>query len=279
MQFATSLFLALIGIFYSAAAAPAPTCIVPQIYFTSLPKDFTISALVRGPSTSTTQASWPLQLSPRNPSKSVTSIPIISRTRIASPTFRLVNETLVTAEGGWPAILSPSIAIFPPPLQGFEFGGPGETPAKFGAIYACDTTGQQYVKLVADQGIISPLSSSFSSLICFFWPILFRFLVPPPSFFLSIFSVTPLRNPRDELHSVYSNRFHVQKPKSKNPKANNLQAPGFAVSSIAEGQQVFIKPAQFAGASPQCPFLHPYSTPFCADSIVARIQVKRWMCP
>jgi hypothetical protein len=189
MQIATSLFLALIGIFSSVAAAPAPTCIVPEIYFTSLPKDFTISALVRGPSTSTTQASWPLQLSPRNPSKSVTSIPVISRTRIASPTFRLVNETLITAEGGWPAILSPSIAIFPPPLQGFEFGGPGETPAKFGAIYDCDTTGQQYVKLVAVQGIISPLTSSFSSVNLLFLAIHFcsrpSFLHPPfssPSF-------------------------------------------------------------------------------------------------
>ena len=153
MQFTTSFFLALIGS-YVSAAPPAPSCIVPQIYFTSLPKDFTLSVLVPGPSTSTNQASWPLQLSPPNPSKSVTSIPVISRNKIASPTFRLVNQTLVTADGGFPAILSPSLAIFPPPPQGIEFGGPGETEAQFGAVYSCDNTGQRYIKLVPESGII-----------------------------------------------------------------------------------------------------------------------------
>lgn len=153
MQFTTSFFLALVGS-YVSAAPPAPSCVVPQIYFTSLPEDFTLSVLVPGRSTAANEASWPLQLSPPNPSESVTSIPIISRNRMASPTFRLVNQTLVTADGGFPAILSPGIAIFPPPPQGFEFGGPGETEAQFGAIYSCDNRGQQYIKLVPESGII-----------------------------------------------------------------------------------------------------------------------------
>lgn len=151
MQFTTSFFLALIGSYVSAA--PAPSCIVPAIYFTSLPNDFAISVLVPGPSKSTNQASWALQLSP-SPSTDVTSIPIITRNRMASPTFRLVNQTLVTANGGFPAILSPGITIFPPPPQGIEFGGPGDAEALFGAIYSCDSTGQQYLKLVPDSGMI-----------------------------------------------------------------------------------------------------------------------------
>ncbi len=151
MQFTTSLFLALVGS-YVSAAPPAPSCVVPQIFFTSLPNDFTLSVLVSGPGKSNNQATWALQLDPRDPSETVTSIPIISNTRIASPTFRLVNQTLVTTKGAFPAIGSPGILIFPPPLQGFEFGGPGETPLQFGAIYACDNTGRQYVQLVADSG-------------------------------------------------------------------------------------------------------------------------------
>lgn len=159
MQFANSFLLAFIGVLYSAAAAPVPddnpaaSCVVPQIFFDSLPNPFTISVLVPGPSTSTNQASWALQLSPRNPSETVASDPVISLTKILSPSFRLVNQTLVTADDGFPADLLPVITIFPPPLQGFQFGGPlaGETPGTFGAIYACDTTGQVFLKLVADQ--------------------------------------------------------------------------------------------------------------------------------
>ncbi|KAF7503780.1 hypothetical protein GJ744_003272 [Endocarpon pusillum] len=61
-----------------------------------------------------------------------------------------------SSDGDFPAILSPSIAIFPPPPQGFEFGGPGETVAQFGAFYACDSTGKQYIKLATEsaQGFI-----------------------------------------------------------------------------------------------------------------------------
>ncbi|KAF7503391.1 hypothetical protein GJ744_003913 [Endocarpon pusillum] len=150
MQFTTSLFLALIGSYVSAA--PAPSCSVLDIFFTSLVNDFTLSVLIPSQGRPGTQDSWALLLDPRDPSETVTSVPIISRTRIAQPTFRLVNQTLVTAEGGFPAIGSPGITIFPPPLQGWEHGGPGETPLSFGAVYACDATGQQYIKLVADSG-------------------------------------------------------------------------------------------------------------------------------
>ncbi|KAF7503114.1 hypothetical protein GJ744_004323 [Endocarpon pusillum] len=92
---------------------------------------------------------------------------------MASPTFRLVNQTLVTAVGDFPAILSPSIAIFPPPPQGFEFGGPGETVAQFGAVYSCDNTGKQYIKLATESGISSSLTESFSAY--FFGPPILSF--------------------------------------------------------------------------------------------------------
>ena len=161
MQLNIPLLLAFIGLFSSAAPSPTPqlekpsSCVVPQIYFTSLPNPFTLAALVPGPSTSTWQASWPVQLSPRDPSKEVTSKPIISQTKIAPPSFKLVNQTLITADDRFPADLWPVIAIFPPPLQGFGFGGPnaGDTAGEFGAVYSCDSTGQQILKLVASQGI------------------------------------------------------------------------------------------------------------------------------
>lgn len=158
MQFANSFLLAFIGVLYSAAAVPVPdddlaaTCIVPAIFFNSLPKPFTISGLVPGPSTSTSQDFWEVQLSPRDPSKTVASKPVISRTKIVSPSFRLDNQTLVTADDGFPADLLPVPKIFPPPLQGFQFGGPsaGKTAGSFGAVYDCDATGQIFLKLVAD---------------------------------------------------------------------------------------------------------------------------------
>lgn len=174
MQFATWLFLGLIGNFYSAVAAQASdanpeSCIVPQVLFVSLPNPFTISVLVPDPSSSTSQATWALQLSPRDPSNTVASAPVISNTRIASPTFRLENQTLVTADDGFPARILPSIAIFPPPLTAFEFGGPyaEESRGTFSAIYDCDTTGQQFVKLVPDRGIFILLSISLVSYLCF----------------------------------------------------------------------------------------------------------------
>ena len=159
MKLQTSLLLAFIGIISSASASPAPLpqsskpgpCIVPQIYYTSLPKAFKLSALLPGPSTSTQQRSTPVQLNPRDPSKTVISDPVISFTKIVPPSFRLVDGALVTDKGSFPAQLSPIIAIFPPPHQPFTFGGKDAgSPAKWGAVYACDNTGTQILKLVPD---------------------------------------------------------------------------------------------------------------------------------
>ena len=49
----------------------------------------------------------------------------------------------------------PVIAIINTQLQGFGLGGPnaGDTAGEFGAVYSCDSTGQQILKLVASQGI------------------------------------------------------------------------------------------------------------------------------
>jgi hypothetical protein len=209
MQLALSLLLAFTGVFSSAAASPtpqtesSPPCIVPQIFFTSLPDAFTLSALLPGPSTSTQQLSWPVQLSPRDPSKEVTSIPVISRTKILPPSFKLVNETLITANNDIPADLSPTIAIFPPPLQGFTFGGPnaGDTAGKFGAIYSCDSTGQQILKLVADRGIVL-----FLLFLCFF-----PSLAPSFSLLTSPCPCAPTAPPPGEHHTrsigiVHGNR-------------------------------------------------------------------------
>lgn len=196
MQFTTSLFLALIGS-YVSAAPPAPSCIVPQIFFASLPNDFTLSVLVPSRGRPRIQDSWALNLSPRNPSETVTSVPVITRTRIAEPKFRLVNQTLVTADGGFPAIGSPGILIFPPPLLGFEFGGPGKTPRSFGAVFACDATGKQYVKLVADSG----------NIIFSFWvPFLARPLLP----FLAFLGLIPKSKAiATSLVTVYGNHYET----------------------------------------------------------------------
>ena len=136
-----------------ADAEPADTkaCIVPQIFFTSLAKPFTLAALTPGPSTSAGQASIPVRVTPP-PTKEKAGVPIISRAKIASTSFQLVNGTLVA--DGFAAHTQPSIAIFPPPLTGFDFGGlaADNQPAKFGASYACDSTGKQILRLVSDNG-------------------------------------------------------------------------------------------------------------------------------
>jgi hypothetical protein len=161
MQLAIPFLFALFGV-YSATASPDPqdegsrdSCIVPEIFFTSLPNPFTLAALVPGPSTSTQQASWPVQLSPRAPSKEVISKPIISkpiiskpiiskpiiskpiisRTKIMTPSFRLVNETLVTAEGDFPPpIYPPSSPSFRHPSRASRLADPMReiTPASLG---------------------------------------------------------------------------------------------------------------------------------------------------
>ena len=141
-----------------AAAVPHRPCIVPQIFFTSLPNDFILSALISGPSTSTGQASIPVRLDPPTPSKEKESVPIISRVRIASTRFQLVNQTLVASD--FTAHKDPTIAIFPPPLSGFGFGGSNVTPAKYGAAYACDSTGRQILTLRPDNGKL-PVSSLY----------------------------------------------------------------------------------------------------------------------
>ena len=155
----TNAFVPIVGVIATVVSATPtpkpPPCIVPQVLLTSLPKPFTVSVLTAGPSTTTQQASWPLHLSPPKPSKEKESVPVISNAKIAQPTFKLVNQTLLA--DGFTADLQPTITIFPPPLQGFDFGGPAaaDTPGKFGAAYACDSQGNQILRLVPDGGSLT----------------------------------------------------------------------------------------------------------------------------
>jgi hypothetical protein len=169
MQLDISLLLAFVGLLSSTAAAPGPAsdaeparprpCIVPEVFFTSLEKPFTLDALVPGRSNSTHQASWPVQLSPHTPTKKVISVPVISHTRIAQPKFRLVNQTLLSVNGGFPARRGSTIEPFPLPPQPFEFGGREgvESGEMFGAVYSCDSTGRQILKLVPGEGNLLPI--------------------------------------------------------------------------------------------------------------------------
>ncbi|KAI9805327.1 MAG: hypothetical protein M1833_005780 [Piccolia ochrophora] len=126
-----------------AAGKPAPPpCIVPLVLYTSLPNPFTLTALL--PSTS-----WPVQTSPRTPSKTRSSKLVISNKRIAQPNFKLADGKLVYE--GFDAQTLPSPAIFPPPLVSLVFGGSGPTGGQtFSAGYACDAKGKQYLKLIPD---------------------------------------------------------------------------------------------------------------------------------
>jgi hypothetical protein len=147
---------ALVALFISsAAAAPQsevePGCFVPLVLFTSLEKPFTLSALIPGQSTSTSQASIPVRITPFSPTEETSSRPIISRALIARTVFKLQDEKLIAQ--GFEAELLPINKIFPPPLQGFVFGGKQATgPANFTAGYACDNTGNAFLELLVDQG-------------------------------------------------------------------------------------------------------------------------------
>ncbi|KAI9808797.1 MAG: hypothetical protein M1825_003950 [Sarcosagium campestre] len=127
----------------------SPTCIVPLVIFETLDKPFTLSALV--PSKPYQQNSWPVQLSPRTPSEATFSKPIISNTKIAQPSFKLTDGQLVNT--GFDAYALPIPLIFPPPLQGWGFGGKsgGAGNLNFTAGYACDEAGKQYLRLNSAQ--------------------------------------------------------------------------------------------------------------------------------
>jgi hypothetical protein len=142
-----------------AAALSTAECIVPQIFFTSLPDSFTLSLLPKGERAmaETSTSEFSVLLDPRTPSDETASVPVLTETRIAQPTFRLENQTLIAEETGYTARLLPNIEIFPPPLQAFEFGGPDDqlVTAVFGAVYACDADGNGIVVLVPDQGMLA----------------------------------------------------------------------------------------------------------------------------
>lgn len=180
MQLYIPSLLALTGLLTLTAAAPAsekgPECIVPAVYYSTLENPFSLDALVPASSTPTQQDSWFILLDPRDPTKKVQSAPVLSHTKIAPPSFRLDNGTLLTVDGGFPARLSPTIQIFPPVLQPFVFGGPfpSNSEAKFGAIYSCDSTGRPFLKLVTEDGM--KLLCFLVSVSCFH---LLSFFSPP----------------------------------------------------------------------------------------------------
>ncbi len=175
MQLDISLLVALVGLASATAATPTLAsdaepdrprpCSVPEIFFLGLEKPFTLDALVPEGSSSTHQASWPVQLSPHTPTEEVISVPVISQTRIAQPEFKLVNRTLVSVDGGFPARRGITIQPFPLPPQPFEFGGREgvEGGEIFGAAYSCDSTGRQFLKLIPGEGNVLPFVSLFSS--------------------------------------------------------------------------------------------------------------------
>ncbi len=147
---------ALVALFiFNAAAAPqsevVSDCAVPLILFTSLEKPFTLSALIPGKSTSTSQASIPVRITPFSPTEETFSRPIISLALIVPTTFKLQDEKLIVE--GFEAELLPTNPIFPPPLQSFVFGGNQPTgPVNFSAGYSCDSTGNVFLELLVDQG-------------------------------------------------------------------------------------------------------------------------------
>lgn len=157
MRFVSTVGPVLLSLLLSTAVAvpqpeagpPPPSCIVPLVIFDTLEKPFTLAALVPGPSTSTFQRTIPVRITPFTPTKSISSRPIISNARIASTQFRLKNKKLIAS--GFPARLLPTTLQFPPPLQGFVFGGNTPTsPLNFTASYDCDSTGHIYLRLGID---------------------------------------------------------------------------------------------------------------------------------
>jgi hypothetical protein len=146
---------ALVALFiFSAAAAPQsevePGCFVSLVLFTSLEKPFTLSTLIPEQSTSTSQASIPVRITPFSPTEETPSRPIISRALIARTVFKLQDEKLIAQ--GFEVELLPLNTIFPSPLQGFVFDGKQATgPTNFTAGYACDNTDNVFLKLLIDQ--------------------------------------------------------------------------------------------------------------------------------
>ncbi|KAI9747131.1 MAG: hypothetical protein M1815_004571 [Lichina confinis] len=131
-------------------AKPKSGCIVPQVIFSSLKTKFSLTALISGNSYGPSVGrSWPVQVSPRIPDATTAVKPIISRTRIAQPLFELKNGKLIYE--GFPAMQQLSIAIFPPVLQSFAWGGveltPGDGTLEFYAAYGCDAQGKQILEL------------------------------------------------------------------------------------------------------------------------------------
>lgn len=152
MQLDISILVVPVGLASTAAATASPAsdadlarprpCRVPEIFFIPLEQPFTFDALVPERSSSTHQDSWPVQLTSHTPTEEVISVPVISQTRIAQREIRLVNQTLLSVNGGFPARLGSMIEPFPPPPQPFQFGRStgAEGGAKFGAVYSCGST-------------------------------------------------------------------------------------------------------------------------------------------
>jgi hypothetical protein len=129
-----------------------PDCIVPQVVFETLTEPFALQALYEGPRTSPKfQQRIPVRVTPPLPFDTQASIPIISNAKIAPTLFTLAGGKLLV--NGQEAVLQGTIEVFPPVLQGFEFGGPVSTGSlRFDASYACESTGEIFVRLqVADR--------------------------------------------------------------------------------------------------------------------------------
>ena len=78
-----------------------------------------------------------MRLSPPQPTTDNPSVPIISNNSTTPTYFSLHNGTLVV--DGFTAHEQPSISTFPPPLNGFEFGGDGPaSPLKFFPTFSCN---------------------------------------------------------------------------------------------------------------------------------------------
>lgn len=135
------------------ASTSTANCIVPLIFFTTINKPFTLSALTPD------SIPWPVQLDP--PSKTVETRPFISRTRIAQPLFHLTGGNLTTIGRGttgdgeknqkkpFPAYFGPKIEIFPPVPDPLIFGAFQDAYSGFGAGYSCDKDGKIYLELRA----------------------------------------------------------------------------------------------------------------------------------
>ena len=140
--------LSLLAVLAPALAAPSPVCNPPKVAIRDLANQFTLSVV------GLTQAFSPVRLNPFNPTAKTSSVPVFSTQVGIDAFFTLQNGTLVS--GGFPAHRQPSIKIFPPPLQGFEFGGDQGLPAQaepFFAQYACEN-GEQILQLRPVDGML-----------------------------------------------------------------------------------------------------------------------------